>query len=237
MNRAITKKRSNQCPTIAAPCDFSRFCFGSIQWKKSYLQHYHRIRSLNFGDLFLEEINTREIAKKEYVDLSKLKKCISDYERDKFKVFCYSQTGTLYPKFLQGEHKFIIIAYKNEKIFRLFWEYENSRQKKELCGILLGYPHCCVMNAIKERRGNPIHLDFRWKTILFPNKENYICPLINPVHNLFLHIPCSNTCYETIKIAQCALEYIQTKLGSSYVKAYFCYVKRRIAFMRRKTNA
>jgi len=218
------------CKKLNIECDYVKICSQTSGMPIN--RHIRKIRNIDLELLQFYLFKKRRVVKKELIPLPNLKNTIQEYKDKKLNIFCYTQDGQydlherLYDKKYDDTHTFIMLIYKKREDLDHFMlnEFDN----KNRCGNLLGYPNCCIekyekseTNRIKERRP---HLDFIWRDKLFKGMS-YTCPLINKDFQLFIHIPCSKTCLESIKMSQSILRYIEKNLGSEYVKAYFQHVK------------
>jgi hypothetical protein len=214
----------NYCEKINIICNYKSVCNSSF--KNINDEHINKLKSANKQYLSFLLLEKRLVYKIEFVHIKNLNYIIEKYK--KHKIFIYSQYGTLYPELYEDGYKFTVLISSKNKYLKHFLKYEFSHiNDKVKCGIILGYPLCCVKFYSKyEFDKKNIHLDSRWKEIIFKDiNKNKLCPLINKKFMLLDHIPCSYNCKQTIKNIQEILKYFELNLGIEYINSYFNYIK------------
>ncbi len=210
------------CDKLNRKCIFFKYCNWVKKDEKIQTQFFTEFKKEKVNvEKILFEMWLKDVILYQYIDINKIPLFIKNIKFLKehiigiysvIEIESYSETR------LKNWFVNIPVAI-DKKTLKSFINYDTSSDYK-IRNIwtwkLLGYPDCCIKNAVK----NSVTLE-NLKNYERNKIKSWNCPLIWWNIKLYTHIPCSNNCEKTIDAAEKLLLYLAQKNGKEIIKDFF----------------
>lgn len=212
---------NNYCEKLNRNCKYLDICnSNNFNSNKNYSTIFN---PQNIENILLD-IWIRKVRKIEWLKLNDLSNLISKYkDQYAYWIYTFNDSNNIIWQNINNKF-FIFLISKNNKFINKFIYFDHSNKSIDrviATWLLLWYPKCCTtthFNNISSTE-DAIEVDKNFDKNIY--KDWIKCKLLNPYVKLYVHIPCSNSCLDTIYFSEKILMDLESKYWYDIVNYFF----------------
>jgi hypothetical protein len=215
------------CNKIGRECLYFKECNNVNNISNINNDFSKQFSRLNIKEILLK-LKIKKVWKLEWLKINELEEKINLYKNKYiYWVYTFNDYINIIWQKIENKSFILLLSYKN-KYIQSYTSFDNSLKDYDrvvLTGMLLGYSKCCSTKHFKVIN----NLEDAIKSDNDFDKDIFIywikCKLLNPFLRLYVHIPCSNICKNTIDNSEKVLKYLEWIYWDNIINYFFNVVR------------